>query len=157
MQHNLRKDYDKAIVDLTTAIDVSGEHHLCYLNRACVFKTKGDRDAAKRDLDRMAERVPNKAPALNNLAWILGTHRDKWVRDGAYAVKIARRACELTEWKDPTLLDTLAAAYAESGLFDEAVEYQDKALSLADEKAAEAYRRRLKLYRSGKPYRASGN
>ena len=54
------------------------------------------------------------------------------------------------------MLNTLAAAHAEAGNFDRAVEYQMKAISLVDEKHTDQYRQRLDLYRNGKPYRETG-
>src|SRR5262249_19208480 len=62
------------------------------------------------------------------LAWLWATGPDG-VRDGKRAVEAATRACELTDWKENEFLDTLAAAYAEVGDFDKAVEYQKKAVS----------------------------
>ena len=63
------------------------------------------------------------------------------------------RACELTDWQDPTCLDTLAAASAECGEFDAAVRWQEKALSLAPPELVAEYTARLSLYRQGRPYR----
>lgn len=63
----------------------------------------------------------------------------------------------MNQWKDPGLLDTLAAAYAEFGQFDRAIEYQNKAISLVDKDDVASYRKRLGLYRSKKPYRATGS
>jgi tetratricopeptide (TPR) repeat protein len=51
------------------------------------------------------------------------------------------------------MLDTLAAAYAEAGDFDKAVQWQEKAIELAPEEAKNHYRSRLDLYKSGRPYR----
>jgi hypothetical protein len=61
----------------------------------------------------------------------------------------------LTQWKDPNLLDTLAAAYAEGGRFDEAVKWQKKALEHPDAfpgRAIDSVKARLKLYEAGQPY-----
>jgi hypothetical protein len=77
------------------------------------------------------------------------------VRDGKQAVAHATRACELTGWKMPNCLDTLAAAYAATGDFDRAVEYQQKALSFPDFEEADGKggRERLRLYMQRKPFR----
>ena len=94
------------------------------------------------------------ANAHNNLAWILATGPNG-VRDGKLAVEHATRACELSAWKDPVWIDTLAAAYAEAGDFDKAMEYQKKALSFP--KLAKAHaedgRKRLELFAQKKPFR----
>jgi hypothetical protein len=70
-------------------------------------------------------------------------------------VEHATRACELTAWKDPVWIDTLAAAYAEAGDFNKAMEYQKKALSFP--KLAKAHaengRKRLEQFVQKKPYR----
>jgi hypothetical protein len=54
----------------------------------------------------------------------------------------------------PNILDTLAAAYAESGSFDKAIEWENKALSFQSfaRSAGDQGRRRLKLYTDRKPY-----
>jgi hypothetical protein len=54
---------------------------------------------------------------LDELAWLLATYPDSKSRDGSDAVRLAERACVLTERRIPALLDTLAAAYAEAGDF----------------------------------------
>ena len=54
---------------------------------------------------------------MNNLAWLLATAEQAQFRNAAKAVELARRACELTKYRQPFLLDTLAAAYAAVGRF----------------------------------------
>ncbi|MFK7852113.1 MAG: FG-GAP-like repeat-containing protein [Akkermansiaceae bacterium] len=96
---------------------------------------------------------PNLPPALNNLAWIRATHPDEKMRDGARAVELAERCCELTGYKLNGTLDTLAAAYAEAGRFSEAIRWQTKAIELAGDANANELREQLKLYEAGKPFR----
>ena len=96
---------------------------------------------------------PDFGPACNNLAWLLATCPDATHRDAKKAVAIATRACELSGWKHFDPLDTLAAAYAESGDFAEAVRWQTKAVELAPEGAKAELQSRLELYTAGKPYR----
>ena len=70
------------------------------------------------------------ATPMNNLAWILSTCADASLRDGKRAVELATHACELTGRKNAWLLDTLAAAFAETGDFKAAVETQREAMAL---------------------------
>ena len=77
------------------------------------------------------------------------------MRNGRQAVQDGTKACELTSWKAADCLQTLAAAYAEVGMFEEAVKWQKKSLEFPDDDTghAERARARLKLYEEGKPYR----
>ena len=94
--------------------------------------------------------------SLNNLAWLLATCSDATVRNGAEAVRCAERACEMTAFKHPGMISTLAAAYAESGRFSEAVTNAESALRLlamsGDTRLAGMSKELLRLYREGKPY-----
>ena len=66
----------------------------------------------------------------------------------------ATRACELTAWKSANNVDTLAAACAETGDYESAVHWQQKAqLLFPDEETRARGRERLNLYKLGKPYR----
>ncbi|MBA4107917.1 MAG: hypothetical protein C0485_19465 [Pirellula sp.] len=86
----------------------------------------------------------------NNLAFILATSPDESLRDGARAVELALEAVQLAEPSHP-LFDTVAAAYAETGDFPEAIRWIEKAIVL--EPQSEAYQRRLQGYREGQPLR----
>ena len=75
------------------------------------------------------------------------------MRDGVKAVEFATRACESTEWQVPGFLNTLAAAHAECGRFDEAIRLVEQALQMPADGHADEYRARVALYQSGQPYR----
>jgi tetratricopeptide (TPR) repeat protein len=94
------------------------------------------------------------ARSLKPLAWIYATSPDNSLRNGSKAREYALKACELSEWKAFVLVETLAAAWAESGNFAEAVKWQEKALELAPVTDKVVLRSRLELYKSGKPCRA---
>ena len=94
------------------------------------------------------------ARAYHALAWLWATCPEESYRDGKRAVEFATRACGLSDWKEAFNLRALAAAYAEVGEFDKAVEWEEKAIQLYanadDRKKGEE---RLKLYKDKKPYR----
>src|SRR3984885_11159895 len=75
---------------------------------------------------------PDYLEALNNLAWLLATQTTVEGGDPIRAVAIAERARKLTDSRVATYLDTLAAAYAAAGLFNDAVAMAQKAIQLAD-------------------------
>ncbi|MBI3848903.1 MAG: tetratricopeptide repeat protein [Verrucomicrobia bacterium] len=96
------------------------------------------------------------AVAINDLAWDLATSEDPSLRDGQRAVAFAEKAVAATDRKDPRLLDTLAAAYAEFGDFSKAVSAQQEAIALLlSEKEKADYLARVKLYQANVPYRES--
>ena len=69
------------------------------------------------------------------------------LRDGKAAVKCATKACELTNWKNANCINTLAAAYAEIGRFEDAVATPQKAIDLALEDDLADYQSRIELYK----------
>jgi hypothetical protein len=99
----------------------------------------------------------NNSVMLNNLAWLLATVGDTSSQDANKAIKFAERACELTTYNQPDLLDTLAAAYAAGGNFPMAIKTAEKALKLAEdvneEDLVKSIRERLNLYKSNQSYR----
>ncbi|MEA2734247.1 MAG: protein O-mannosyl-transferase, partial [Humisphaera sp.] len=94
--------------------------------------------------------------ALRSLAWLLATSPEPKVRDGGQAVIVAERANQLTGYENPVALDTLAAAYAEAGRFDNAIATAARAEQIArsagQNDLADRFAKRLELYRSGKPF-----
>jgi Tfp pilus assembly protein PilF len=74
---------------------------------------------------------PNNVQMLNDLAWLRATQPNPAFRDGAEAVQLATRACELTRYQVPLCMGTLAASYAEAGRFEDAIATARKAAALA--------------------------
>jgi tetratricopeptide (TPR) repeat protein len=149
------KKYDEAIQDYTTALDVDAENVLSYRNRAVAYVKKKEFAKAIADYEKAVELKPDVAFPHNGLAWLLCTATDDKARDGKKALLHATKACELTDYKNGGYLDTLAAAYAETGDFAKAVEWQEKALKAGDFPLAdlEAAKKRLELFKAKKPYR----
>ncbi len=99
---------------------------------------------------------PGDVTIVNNLAWLLATSPEAAQRDGPRAVRLAEWACKTTSYKSPPLLDSLAAAYAQIGQFDQAIRTTEQAIEIVrnNPKASTAtLESRLKLYRAGRPYR----
>ena len=63
------------------------------------------------------------------------------------------KASELTDWQEPGCIDTLAAACAECGRFDDAVRWQQRVIEMVPEDEREEYQERLELYQAGEPFR----
>jgi Tfp pilus assembly protein PilF len=103
---------------------------------------------------------PDSPEILNNLAWLLATSAEPDLRDGAEAVRLAERACDLTGSRRTLMVGTLAAAYAEAGRFPEAVATAQKACALAAESGEQSLvatnQQLLQFYRQGRPYPEQG-
>ena len=100
---------------------------------------------------------PGSVEAQKNLAWPLATLTPAEGGDPLRAVDLAQRACELTGNRLPAYLDTLAAAYAAAGRFDDAIATAQKAVELARSAGRTSLVKeiepRLSLYRGGHAYR----
>ena len=107
-------------------------------------------------LEAALQTDPDSADAMNNLAWALATNEKREIRNGARAVHLAQRACELTHYQKTICIGTLAAACAEAGKFDDAVATAQKACDLAAKDGETDLLQRnqelLQLYRKHKPF-----
>src|ERR1051326_5820390 len=103
---------------------------MCYNNGLGVTKDEAQAVAWYR---KAAEQ--NHAKAQNNLAWHLSTSANQMIRNGEEATRWAESANQLTNFADYNKLGTLAAAYAEAGRFDKAIEFQQKSLDLAKQES----------------------
>jgi protein O-mannosyl-transferase len=130
-----------------------------YFHLAALLAQQGDTAAAVEQYQQGLRLQPNLPDALNNLAWIRAANANPALRNGDEAVRLARRACELTGNRRPVMLGTLAAAYAEAGRFDDAVATAQKACDLAQAtgqpELATQNQTLLTLYQSHRPYHES--
>jgi tetratricopeptide (TPR) repeat protein len=152
-----RGRFDEAIAHYQRALDI---HPDFVFIRRSIENARAQRGRVLAALAQQRELLhsrPKDVSLLNDTAWILATNPNASVRNGPDAVGLAQRAADLTEGREPAILGTLAAAYAEVGRFDEAVASAQQAQRLAEaaghrELAAKLHAR-LQLYRKHKPYR----
>lgn len=148
---------DDALVHYKKAIAAQPGRESIHFNYARALWQKGAVPDTIAQYQICVQLNGNDAEAANNLAWLLATSTQPGWRDGARAVQLARRANKLTGWKNPVILATLAAAFAENGRFEQARDAAGEALALAraarqpalvDQLAAA-----LELYNAGQPFR----
>jgi tetratricopeptide (TPR) repeat protein len=145
----------EAIGYFELAVRLSPEDVESRANLATALHAQGRVEDAVSTLQEGLAESPEAQALANLLAWVRATSPEERWRDGAEAVQLAERACELTDHSDANYLDTLAAAYAEAGRFADAVRTAKRAVELAadsPERAAQ-FRGRLALYEDSKPYR----
>jgi len=115
-------------------------------NLGYAYYSQGKFSDALAQLNLALQEEPNRIFALKLEADLLATCPDSSIRNGAEAVKLAERAKEVSGGKDAGILDTLSAAYAENGKFDQATEIEHQALALATQEADNALVARLKAH-----------
>ena len=149
-----RNDLEAALADCSKAVLLLPTNPVVYVFRSRVLSAGGRYERALADCDLAVEIGPEDSWGHDFRAWIRATCPEAKFRDGKKAVEGATRACELSDWKNPSCLETLAAAEAESGDFDAAVKWQARALGLVtDDEAKPRFRERLELFGKKQPYR----
>ena len=130
------------------------------LGRAQARMDARDHAGALKDLRSAYAIAPKSTNVLNEYAWFLATCPDDGARDCKQSLELARAAVDGAAGPEAGLYDTLAAALAECGRFDEAAETQKKAISLAlangyPKSLLETWRVRYGMYKLNMPYRQS--
>ncbi len=159
---------DDAIGDYTRALQIDPRYAPAYIARGNTWKQRRVFDRAIQEFLALIQIDPENALAHMTLGRILATCHETNFRNGKWAVDEATRSCELTNWRDPDCLDTLAAACAEVGDYATAIKWQTQAIklvrqnvqSLLQQKAVNlggrrgiGFEDRLVFYKSKKPTR----
>jgi len=153
------KDYKQALADFNEVIFREPRHLGAYVGRTNCYAEQKDIKNTISSLRATVKVGPvDKVPfAYNTLAVLLSASLDPELRDGPKAVELATLLCEFSQWKNPTHLETLAMAYAETGDFEGAKKWQTKVVDLRraggliDE--AKNAQETLSQYESKKPIR----
>ena len=127
-----------------------------HLNFGRALLHLGDAPNGLRHFQEAVRLAPDSPLELNGLAWLLATYPDAALRNGPEAVRLAEHACAMASSRNPALLATLAAAYAETGRFPEAINAAQEAITLARTAGNEAAIRRVEnllgFFQSGRPF-----
>jgi len=157
----LRRDrIDEAISHSEEALRIHSRNGSAHNTLAFGLFRKGRVDEAVAHWKESLEIRPDDMNAQAYLAWVLATSPDASLRDGAKAVELAKKVLEHTDHADVVVLRTLAAGYAESGQFSEAIETAQQALQLAiaQDKSALIWDLQLNItnYQRNRPLRDPG-
>jgi len=147
---------DQAILHFAAAVRLQPTPQRHYNLATLLARRTRDREAVVHYRQAMAMRSA-WPEAMAGLAWTLATSNDDRLRNGAEAIRLAKRACELTGYKQAGAVDALAAAQAEVGEFllatGTARRARKLALAAGEKSQAEQIARRIKLYQAEKPCR----
>ena len=129
---------EACIFHLERALVLDPDYASARPNLAEAYGSLGKRAFAAEQFALALKSAPDKPFLLNRLAWLLATSPEDFVRNGPRAVELAERAVSITGRLDIMSLETLSAAYAEVGRFDDAVTVGREALALAERQGNEA-------------------
>ena len=148
---------DEAIKHYQAALAINPAYADAHNNLGIARFGQGHTDEAVTHWRAALKINPRYVLVQKNLAWVLATGPDRSIRNGTEAVTLALQADQLSGGKDPAVLQTLAAAYAESGQFTEAITTAQRALELAgsqaDRSLTDALHAQIGCYQAGLPFR----
>jgi hypothetical protein len=156
--------YEDAVYYLNEALRIDPQYvgaglnlDSIHSNLGLAYIQLGKHQLAVTHLKQSLDSGPDVPYALNNLAWLLATSSQAVIYDPNEAVRLALKACEITQYTNPEMMDTLAAAYAAVGNFPRAIAIAQKALNLAvslkQNDLAGQIEKRIQCYKSNTPYR----
>jgi Tfp pilus assembly protein PilF len=150
--------YDLALKDCNEALRQDRSVVEAALLRADIDARLGKYAEALKEYDYLISLHPRNvtlARILSDRAWFYATCPNGSFRNGQQAVKDAKVACSIMVWKDENMIDTLAAAYAETGDFNSAMQYAAQALTIKDIPPEDSKRiqRHLESFQQRKPVR----
>jgi protein O-mannosyl-transferase len=151
-----RGQLDAAIAQFRSALAIQPDAADTHGNLGMALSQKGQ-IAEAMDHWREAVRLdPNDPRAVNRLAWAMATRPEASIRNGAEAVELAQWAVQLSNNREPVPMNTLAAAYAQTGRFAEATTTAQKAFGLAerqeDRVLADSIKTKIAMYEAHTPF-----
>jgi tetratricopeptide (TPR) repeat protein len=147
---------EEAITQWREAIRINPAYADAHYNLSIAMNQQGRTEEAIAHAQKALELLPASFAIQNHLAWMLSTARQAYLRNGTRALELAIKANQSSGSKHSQFLRTLAAAYAETGQFQDAVKTAQDALQIAESQfnteLADDLRREIKLYASGQRF-----
>ncbi len=154
---NRQGKLDEAVAQYERVLKIDPHYAQAYNDLGTIAIGRGEYHQAVSYFRQALESQPDLSHAASNLTWLLAACQDATVRSAEEAVRWGERNVEMTERKDPAILDSLAAAYAEAGRWKEAVATAREAILVAfssgNSGRANSISSRLQLYEKRQPYR----
>jgi tetratricopeptide (TPR) repeat protein len=147
----------EAIVHYNEALKHNPNYAGTYYNLGKIYVNRNKIEKGIHFYKKALKLNPEMTQVLYNLSWLLASHEDERYRNGKEALALAKELCKITRNSQPLALDALAAAYAETGRFNEAVFTVRRALKMAlklgPNERISGLTKRLRLYQDKRPYR----
>ena len=143
----------RAVTIFNQVLQAEPQNYAALRGRAYAALASGHHAPALADFEAAYRLNDGDSELLNNFAWLLCTSPVDKLRNGPRAIKLATKACELTNFKSPHILSTLAASYAETGDFKKAIEFSTKAVAAGEPEMKAELQKELDSYKAHKPWR----
>lgn len=143
----------KAIEDYTAALKLHDGNVEVYGNRSYAYRQAGQTDLAIADLRTAIGLAPMDFKPVNDLAWMLATSESSTPQQQQEAIKLATQACQMTQYENWNTIDTLAAAHAAAGQFEQATQWVNTALQHASHEDRAELQEHVKLIQAQQPIR----
>jgi tetratricopeptide (TPR) repeat protein len=150
-----QKKYDLALDHLFQSMQLAPEIPYTYFHIGKTYMAKKKLEKAVQFLSKAIELKPDWFAPVNILARVLVAYPESKVHDPQKAIRYAIRACELTDYKNASTLDTLSVCYASAGRFSEALNTAQKAMEIArisnQKRLIDSLNDRINIYKSKEP------
>ena len=146
-------EFARALIDFNRAIDIAPDDADALTQRGNLAAEQGNYEQAVADFQQAIDKNGNWAEAHRSLAWLEATCPVARFQNPHNAIVAAEQALKMGPANDYLIFDTLAAAHASAGHFDEAAQFQQKALSAAPTDAVQSLKERLALYEHRQAFR----
>ena len=143
----------EALADYNKALEIDPSSAAAFVNRGDLLADQGNFAEAAKDYRSAININPSLGRAYQSAAWLMATCPEEQFRNAELAIEAAQKAIELDGDTDYRYLETLAAAQANAGEFEDAIGTQQRAIEIAPAAVAQVYKGRIEKFRAGRAHR----